>query len=187
MPMKSPPHIGGFIRRQVIEPLNLTVTDAAAALGVTRQALNNLLNEKAALSAEMAIRIEKAFGPKADHLMRMQLEYDMAQAWRRERTLKVHRMVSARLTEAGRERVRQQALSDLAAARTQRRGRRTTPPRGGGRQAQIIGMVASGEITAAEAAYLLRVDPATISELIDQNEAPQPGPAPRSRPSTSTR
>ena len=121
MPMKSPSHIGGFVRRQVIGPLNLTVTDAAAALGVTRQALNNLLNEKAALTAEMALRIEKAFGPNADHLMRMQLEYDMAQARRREGTLKVRRVLSAQSTEADRERVRKQALSDLAAARTQRR------------------------------------------------------------------
>lgn len=187
MPMKSLPHIGGFIRRQVIEPLSLTVTDAAAALGVTRQALNNLLNEKAALSAEMALRIEKAFGSKADHLMRMQLEYDMAQARRREGTLKVRRMVSAQATEAGRERVRLQALSDLAAARAQRRLHgRVARPRGF-RRTQIIGMVASGEITPAEAAYLLRVDLATISELIDQSETPQPGAAPRSRPSTSTR
>ena len=89
MAMKIPPHIGGFIRRQIIEALNLTVTDAAAALGVTRQALNNLLNEKAALTAEMALRIEKAFGPKADHLMRMQLAYDMAQVRQREATINV--------------------------------------------------------------------------------------------------
>jgi addiction module HigA family antidote len=68
---EGPPHIGGFIRREIVEPLGLSVTDAAEALGVTRQALNNLLNEKSALSAEMALRIEKAFGPKMDHLLRM--------------------------------------------------------------------------------------------------------------------
>ncbi|MFZ1105664.1 MAG: HigA family addiction module antitoxin [Hyphomicrobiaceae bacterium] len=89
MRMKDPPHIGGFIRREVVEPLGLTVTEAARALGVTRQALNNLLNEKSALSAEMALRIEKAFGPRMDHLLRMQLEYDMAQARKREGELKV--------------------------------------------------------------------------------------------------
>ena len=64
--MKSPPHLGGFIRREIIEPLGLSVTDAASALGVTRQALSNLLNARTSLSADMALRIEKAFGPKMD-------------------------------------------------------------------------------------------------------------------------
>jgi addiction module HigA family antidote len=64
---------GGVIRRQVIEPLGLTVTEAAKALGVGRQALSSLLNEKAALTSDMALRLEKAFGPKIGHLMRMQL------------------------------------------------------------------------------------------------------------------
>ena len=95
MRMKDPPHIGGFIRREVIEPLGLSVTEAARALGVTRQALNNLLNEKSSLSAEMALRIEKAFGPKMDHLLRMQLEYDMAQARKSEAGLKVRRVQRA--------------------------------------------------------------------------------------------
>src|SRR3990172_7732279 len=79
MAMKNPPHVGGVIRRQVIEPLGLTVTEAAKALGVGRQALSSLLNEKAALTSDMALRIEKAFGPKMDHLMRMQLAYELAQ------------------------------------------------------------------------------------------------------------
>jgi addiction module HigA family antidote len=176
MAMKTPPHVGGFVRRQIIDPLNLTVTDAAAALGVTRQALNNLLNERAALTAEMALRIEKAFGPKADHLMRMQLAYDLAQARRREATINVRRVASRQLTEAGRERVRKQALRDLAAARTQRRV-------SGG----LIAMVASGEMTAAEAADLLDVDTATISELVDQAKTSQRAPPSRPRPSTPTR
>jgi antitoxin HigA-1 len=89
VPMKQPPHLGGFIRREIIDPLGLSVTEAAAALGVTRQALSNLLNERTALSAEMALRIEKAFGPKMDHLMRMQLAYDLAQARRRESEITV--------------------------------------------------------------------------------------------------
>jgi addiction module HigA family antidote len=80
--MKNPPHVGEFIYNEVIKALGLTVTDAAKALGVTRQALNNLLNEKAALTEEMAIRIERVFGPRAEHLMRMQLAYNMAQARR---------------------------------------------------------------------------------------------------------
>ena len=92
MRMKDPPHIGGFIRREIVEPLGLTVTEAAGALGVTRQALNNLLNEKSSLSAEMALRIEKAFGPRMDHLLRMQLEYDMAEARKREAGIKVRKV-----------------------------------------------------------------------------------------------
>lgn len=80
MPLKNPPHVGGLIRREVIEPLGLTVTEAAKALKVGRQALSALLNEKATLTSEMALRIEKAFGPKMEHLMRMQLAYDLAQA-----------------------------------------------------------------------------------------------------------
>ncbi len=78
MAMKNPPHVGGLIRRQVIEPLGLTVTEAAKALGVGRQALSSLLNGKAALTSEMGLRVEKAFGPKMEHLMRMQLAYRSA-------------------------------------------------------------------------------------------------------------
>jgi len=91
MPMKNPPHVGGLIRRQVIEPLGLTVTEAAKVLGVGRQALSTLLNEKAALTSDMALRVEKAFGPKMEHLMRMQLAYDLAQARNRESKIKVKR------------------------------------------------------------------------------------------------
>jgi addiction module HigA family antidote len=90
--MKNPPHIGSFIRTEVVEPFDLSVTDAAEILGVTRQALNNLLNEKSALTPDMALRIEKAFGPKMDHLLRMQLAFDIAQARRRERSIKVRRV-----------------------------------------------------------------------------------------------
>ena len=78
MAMKDPPHPGGIIRREVIEPLCLSVSDAAAVLGVSRQALSLLLNERTDLSSEMALRIEKAFGPKMEHLLRMQLAYDIA-------------------------------------------------------------------------------------------------------------
>ncbi|MGA7455987.1 MAG: HigA family addiction module antitoxin [Methyloceanibacter sp.] len=91
--MKTPPHLGGLIRREIVEPLGLSVTDAAAALGVTRQALSNLLNERTGLSPEMALRIEKAFGPKMDHLMRMQLAFDVAEARRRETKIRVKRFV----------------------------------------------------------------------------------------------
>ncbi len=91
MPMKNPPHPGGVIRRQVVDPLGLSVTDAAAILGVTRQALSLLLNERTDLSPEMALRIEKAFGPKMDHLMRMQLAFDLARQRQREGRIKVKR------------------------------------------------------------------------------------------------
>ena len=89
MAMKNPPHMGGFIWREIIQPHGLSVTDAAAALGVTRQALSNLLNEHTALTAEMAMRIEKAFGPGMEHLMKMQLAYDLAHVRLRERKIRV--------------------------------------------------------------------------------------------------
>jgi addiction module HigA family antidote len=92
--MKNPPHVGGVIRREVVEPLGLTVTEAARALGVGRQALSSLLNEKAALTSDMALRIEKAFGPKMEHLMRMQLAYDLAQARQHAGDVKVKRFAA---------------------------------------------------------------------------------------------
>ena len=91
MAMKNPPHPGGVVRRQVIEPLGLSVTDAAGILGVTRQALSLLLNERTDLSSGMALRIEKAFGPKMDHLMRMQLAFDLARQRQREGRIRVKR------------------------------------------------------------------------------------------------
>ena len=84
MTMKNPCHPGEIIREEVIKPLGLTVTDAAKALAVARPTLSNLLNENASLTAEMALRIEKVFGPRMDHLMRMQLAYDLAQVRKRE-------------------------------------------------------------------------------------------------------
>ncbi|TIV81756.1 MAG: addiction module antidote protein, HigA family [Mesorhizobium sp.] len=77
---RTPPHPGGFVRLKIIEPLCLSVKDAASVLGVHRVALSRLLNEQAALSAEMAIRLEKAFGADMAGLMRMQSEYDIGQA-----------------------------------------------------------------------------------------------------------
>jgi addiction module HigA family antidote len=91
MSMKNPCHPGEIIREEVLEPLGLSVTEAAKALGVARPTLSNLLNENAGLTAEMALRIEKVFGPKMDHLMRMQLAFDLARARKREATLKLKR------------------------------------------------------------------------------------------------
>ncbi|KPF86939.1 XRE family transcriptional regulator [alpha proteobacterium AAP38] len=93
--LKSPAHPGGFIRHEVIEPLDLSVTAAASILGVTRAALSMLLNERTQLSSEMALRLEKAFGVSMDTLMRMQNSYDIAQARRREGEIKVDRYVPA--------------------------------------------------------------------------------------------
>src|SRR5208283_664202 len=92
MPMKNPPHPGVFIRGEIIEPAGLSVTAAAAALQVSRPALSSLLNAKANLSGEMALRIEKAFGVKMDTLMRMQGAYDIAQTRKREKEIRVHRV-----------------------------------------------------------------------------------------------
>ena len=88
MPMKNPPHPGDFIRTEIIEPAGLSVTAAAAALQVSRPALSSLLNSKADLSGEMALRIEKAFGVKMDTLMRMQSAYDIAKTRSREKEIR---------------------------------------------------------------------------------------------------
>lgn len=84
MAMFNPPHPGRLVRQECIEALNLTVTDAAEMLGVTRQALNNLVNEKSGISAEMALRLAKAFGGDAETWLRMQMAYDLAQVRKRE-------------------------------------------------------------------------------------------------------
>ena len=86
--MKNPAHPGGFVKSEIIEALDLSVTDAAQALGVTRPALSAFLNERAHLSPEMALRIEKAFGVSMDTLMRMQNSFDIAQARKREKEIK---------------------------------------------------------------------------------------------------
>jgi antitoxin HigA-1 len=78
--MKSPSHPGAFVKSEILDPAELNVTDAAGALGVTRPALSAFLNGRAALSSEMAIRIEKAFGVSMETLMRMQNSYDIAKA-----------------------------------------------------------------------------------------------------------
>lgn len=89
--MKSPAHPGSFVKHEIIEPLELTVTAAAKALGVTRATLSTLLNEHTSLSPEMALRLEKAFGVSMETLMRMQNSYDIAITRRRENEIKVKR------------------------------------------------------------------------------------------------
>lgn len=89
--LREPAHPGGFVKHEVLKPLGLSVTDGADVLGVTRPALSALLNERADLSPEMALRIEKAFGVSMDTLMRMQNSYDIAQARKRAGEIKVER------------------------------------------------------------------------------------------------
>jgi len=91
MRMLNPGHPGDFIRTEIIEPRGLSVTGAAQALRVSRPALSSLLNGRAGLSGDMALRIEKAFGVKMDTLMRMQASCDIARTRMREGRIKVRR------------------------------------------------------------------------------------------------
>jgi antitoxin HigA-1 len=95
MSMFDPPHPGEIVREECLIPLGLTVTKAASVLGVTRQALNNLINEKSGISPEMAIRLEKAFGPEAGFWLRLQVAYDLMQARKDERLNGIQRFVAA--------------------------------------------------------------------------------------------
>lgn len=87
-------HPGEWLRAEIVEPHGLTVTVAAGKLGVTRQAMSDLLNGRSTLSAEMAIRFEKAFGIRADSLLRMQALYDLTQARANEGRIKVERVAA---------------------------------------------------------------------------------------------
>lgn len=89
--MKNPPHPGRSIRTACLEPLGLSVTAGAKVLGVTRQALNNVVNAKSGISPEMAIRLSKAFGSTPETWLRMQLAYDLAAARKDESRIKVRR------------------------------------------------------------------------------------------------
>lgn len=87
-------HPGAWLRAEIVKPQGLTVSDAAAKLRVTRQAMSNLLGARAGLSAEMAIRFEKAFGLSADTLMRMQAAHDLAQVRARAGEINVERVAA---------------------------------------------------------------------------------------------
>lgn len=84
-------HPGRFVKQEVLEALGLSVTEAADVLGITRPTLSALLNERASLSPEMALRIEKAFDVSMEMLMRMQSSYDIVQTRKRETEIKVER------------------------------------------------------------------------------------------------
>ncbi|MDE2812474.1 MAG: HigA family addiction module antitoxin [Gemmatimonadota bacterium] len=91
MPMKNPPHLGKVVRVSCLEPLDLNVTEGAKILGVSRQTLSNLVNCRARISADMAIRLAKAFGSTTETWIRLQAAYDVAQAQAREDEVEVER------------------------------------------------------------------------------------------------
>lgn len=93
MPMKNPPHPGHSIKDACLAPLGLSVTDAAQVLDIARHTLSRVLNGHAGISPEMAIRLEKAGWSNADHWLRLQAAYDLAQARQNEHDIKVRRYV----------------------------------------------------------------------------------------------
>ncbi len=94
MPMKNHPHPGRIVRQDCLEPLGLSVTEAAKALRVARQTVNNLVNEKAGISAEMAVRLSKAFGGSPDMWVRLQANYDLSKVRRDKITVMRYRRAS---------------------------------------------------------------------------------------------
>lgn len=94
MKMHSPPHPGEVIRELCLEPLGLTVTDAAAALGVSRKTLSAVLNGRAGISPEMAVRLSLAFGTSSESWLNQQMQYDLWHAERRRKDLKVTRVAA---------------------------------------------------------------------------------------------
>jgi addiction module HigA family antidote len=78
MVMKNPPHPGNVVLQECIEPLGLSITDAASALGVTRNTLSELVNGKRGISPEMAVRLEKVFGGSAESWLLQQAQYELA-------------------------------------------------------------------------------------------------------------
>jgi antitoxin HigA-1 len=95
MPMKKPPHPGLHVRLDCLEPLGLSVTKGAKVLGVTRQALNNLVNGKSGISPEMAVRLSKAFGGGPAVWLKMQMDYDLAQVEKSAAKIRVRRVLQS--------------------------------------------------------------------------------------------
>jgi antitoxin HigA-1 len=94
MTMKNPPHPGLAVRHDCLEPLDLSVSEAAGRLGVSRKQLSDLVNGHAGISPEMAIRLDKAFGGGAETWYRLQAAYDLAQAMKHADTIKVKRIAA---------------------------------------------------------------------------------------------
>ncbi len=99
MTMKEPPHPGMSVRHDCLEPLGLSVTKGAGVLGVTRQALNNLVNSKSGISPEMAIRLDKAFGGTAESWLALQMTYDLARVRKKQQSIIVKRYKATSRTE----------------------------------------------------------------------------------------
>ncbi|HEY1301205.1 MAG TPA: HigA family addiction module antitoxin [Stellaceae bacterium] len=99
MTMKNPPHPGLSVRHDCIEPLGLTITEAAEIFGATRQTLNNLVNGKSGISADIAIRLDKAFGGGAETWLRLQMAFDLAQARQHEGAIHVKPVSRRKLQE----------------------------------------------------------------------------------------
>jgi addiction module HigA family antidote len=95
MAMHSPPHPGRIVRQECLEPLGLTITDAAGKLGVSRVALSELVNQRRGISPEMAIRLSKAFGSSPEVWAGLQMQYDLAQAMKKADQIKVERLTRA--------------------------------------------------------------------------------------------
>jgi addiction module HigA family antidote len=95
MLMHNPPHPGELIKELCIEPLGLSVTDAAKALGISRKTLSSIINGKAGISPEMAVRLSIAFNTSSESWLNQQSQYDLWQAEQRRGELKVKRLTAA--------------------------------------------------------------------------------------------
>ena len=95
MRMHNPPHPGEVLRQLCLEPLNLTVTDAARSLGVSRKALSGILNGRAGISPEMAIRLSMAFDTSAESWLNQQLQYDLWNAEKDRKRFHVEKLTAA--------------------------------------------------------------------------------------------
>ena len=95
MRMHNPPHPGEVLRELCLEPLGLSVTDAAAALGVSRKTLSSILNGRSGISPEMAIRLAKAFNTSAESWLNQQLQYDLWKAEQNSQKLHVKKLIAA--------------------------------------------------------------------------------------------
>lgn len=93
MQMHNPPHPGEIIKTLCLEPLGLTVTEAAKALGVSRKTLSSLINGRSGVSPEMAVRLAIAFNTSPESWLNQQIQYDLWQVKRQRKRLKVHRLV----------------------------------------------------------------------------------------------
>ena len=95
MLVHNPPHPGAFIRRQCLEPLGLTVTEAAKGLAISRNTLSTLLNGRLGISPEMAIRLSEAFGGSPESWLQRQIQYDLWHAQQNREEIAIRKFVAA--------------------------------------------------------------------------------------------